>query len=290
VVWAMRRWLNWQSECWCDCRAVEGDQVQDTKIERILFELARLKRWKFAAKTKRMNAEQRQMFEEAMAEDQASLQAQLEALQGKTCKADPTSTPPPDKDSKRKARRRALPEHLGASSTTTSPRAPTAHRRIAASRWCASVRTSPRSRTSRSRSSSCTATSVANGPAQVLPDSGSAPGHLPFAGGEAKSGEAKVRRARGANSLELAGADASDWFGRAFLPRPLSIAGACAIARRAGSMRLALRVAELARVHCIDLEVLEYRTAAGAAASGWLLTVKGKGDKIRQVPVQASQV
>jgi transposase len=87
-------------------------KFKDTKIERILFELARLKRWKFAAKTERMNAEQRQMFEEAMAEDRANLEAQLEALQAKSGKTDSTSTPPADKDVKRKPRRQALPDHL----------------------------------------------------------------------------------------------------------------------------------------------------------------------------------
>jgi hypothetical protein len=51
------------------------------KIEKITFELARLKAWKFAARTERMNAEQRQLFEETLAADQASLEAQLEALQ-----------------------------------------------------------------------------------------------------------------------------------------------------------------------------------------------------------------
>ena len=56
-------------------------KFRDAKIERITFELARLKAWKFAAKTERMNAEQRQLFEETLAADEASLEAQLEALQ-----------------------------------------------------------------------------------------------------------------------------------------------------------------------------------------------------------------
>lgn len=46
-------------------------RFKDTKIERITFELARLKAWKFGARTERMNAEQRQMFEETAAEDEA---------------------------------------------------------------------------------------------------------------------------------------------------------------------------------------------------------------------------
>ena len=57
-------------------------KFRDLKIERITHELARLKAWRFAARTERMNAEQRQLFEETLAADQASLEAQLEALQG----------------------------------------------------------------------------------------------------------------------------------------------------------------------------------------------------------------
>lgn len=62
--------------------AAQGKQIaeqaqaikfKDVKIERITFELARLKAHRFGAKTERMK--QRQMLEEALAEDQASLEA-----------------------------------------------------------------------------------------------------------------------------------------------------------------------------------------------------------------------
>ena len=56
-------------------------KFKDARLERITFELARLKAWKFSARTEAMNAEQRQLFEETLAADEASLQAQLEALQ-----------------------------------------------------------------------------------------------------------------------------------------------------------------------------------------------------------------
>ncbi|KQB60923.1 transposase, partial [Acidovorax sp. SD340] len=56
-------------------------KFKDAKIESITFQLARLKAWKFGAKTEAMNAEQRDIFEETLAADQASLQAQLAALQ-----------------------------------------------------------------------------------------------------------------------------------------------------------------------------------------------------------------
>ena len=55
-------------------------QFKDAKINSIMFELRRLKAWRFDAKTERMNAEQRQLFEETLAADQADLEAQLAAL------------------------------------------------------------------------------------------------------------------------------------------------------------------------------------------------------------------
>ena len=54
--------------------------LRDAKIEKLEFEIARYKRWKFAARTEAMSAEQRRLFEETVLEDEASLQAQLQAL------------------------------------------------------------------------------------------------------------------------------------------------------------------------------------------------------------------
>jgi transposase len=82
-------------------------KFKDTKIERITFELARLKAWKFGARTEAMQAEQRQMFEDTLAEDEADLQAQLAALQGEAESADKSQA-----QTKRKPRREKLPEHL----------------------------------------------------------------------------------------------------------------------------------------------------------------------------------
>ena len=50
-------------------------KFRDVKIERITFELARLKAWKFAARTHAVSAEQRQLFVETLAGDEAGLQA-----------------------------------------------------------------------------------------------------------------------------------------------------------------------------------------------------------------------
>ena len=77
------------------------------KLEKVNFELARLKRWKFGARTEAMTAQQRALFQEALAEDEASLQAQLAALQRDLPQAPKVPKAPP-----RRPRRQALPEHL----------------------------------------------------------------------------------------------------------------------------------------------------------------------------------
>ncbi len=82
-------------------------KFKDAKLERITFELARLKAWKFGAKTEAMNAQQRQMFEDTLAEDQADLEAQLAALHEQ--QSVDAAKPQP---AKRAPRRQALPEHL----------------------------------------------------------------------------------------------------------------------------------------------------------------------------------
>jgi len=83
---------------------------RDAKIESITFQLARFKAWKFGAKTEAMNAEQRALFDETCAADQASLEAQLAALQraaGGGTAPDKQPEPP-----KRQPKREALPAHL----------------------------------------------------------------------------------------------------------------------------------------------------------------------------------
>jgi transposase len=80
---------------------------RDAKLEKVTFELARLKRWKFGAKTEAMTAEQRQMFQDTLLEDEADLEAQLAALQAALPK-----TPAAPKAPRRRPRRQALPDHL----------------------------------------------------------------------------------------------------------------------------------------------------------------------------------
>ena len=80
---------------------------RDAKLEKVTFELARLKRWKFGAKTEAMTADQRQMFQDTLLEDEADLEAQLAALQAALPK-----TPAAPKAPRRRPRRQALPDHL----------------------------------------------------------------------------------------------------------------------------------------------------------------------------------
>ena len=85
----------------------QGIKWRDAKIESITFQLAKLKAWKFGAKTEAMNAEQRDIFEETLCADQASLEAQLATLQGATPGASA-----PQKEPRRQPKREALPAHL----------------------------------------------------------------------------------------------------------------------------------------------------------------------------------
>ena len=91
---------------------------RDAKIESITFQLARLKAWKFGAKTERMNAEQRSIFEETLAADEASLEAQLAALQPALPAQDGQA---PDKKPRRQPKREALAPHLPRVDTRIEP-------------------------------------------------------------------------------------------------------------------------------------------------------------------------
>ena len=86
-------------------------EFKDAKIQSIMFELRRLKAWRFDAKTERMNAEQRQLFEETLAGDEADLEAQLAALRA-AAKESADATDTTDTNTRRQPKRQALPEHL----------------------------------------------------------------------------------------------------------------------------------------------------------------------------------
>jgi transposase len=76
-------------------------------LAKVQFELARLKRWKFGARTESMTAEQRQLFHDTVLEDEADLEAQLAALQAELPQKTAAPKVPPARP-----RRQALPEHL----------------------------------------------------------------------------------------------------------------------------------------------------------------------------------
>jgi transposase len=80
-------------------------KFKDAKIERITFELARLKAWKFGARTEAMSAAQRLLFAETLAEDEADLSAQLAALKGEAGQDKPVGA-------RKRPRREKLPDHL----------------------------------------------------------------------------------------------------------------------------------------------------------------------------------
>jgi len=84
-------------------------KLNDTKIERITFELARLNAWKFGARTEAMDAQQRQIFEDALAEDEADLQAQLQTLH---VHVPPVEALVPGTPGKRQPHREKPPEDL----------------------------------------------------------------------------------------------------------------------------------------------------------------------------------
>jgi hypothetical protein len=133
-------------------------KVRDLKIEKITFELARLRGWKFGAKTEAMNAEQRRLFEETLTEDEAALQAQLRQAKGEPAVNNDTS-------SKRRPKRQPLPadlrwvEHRHEPQDTRCPTPGCGQEMVRVGR------TPARSWMLCLRSSSCIATSTASGPA-----------------------------------------------------------------------------------------------------------------------------
>jgi transposase len=121
-------------------RLTQELRLKETKLQKLTFELARLRALKFGAKTEAMNAEQRRLFEQTLAEDEASLRAQLEALQA--AKAAAEAAAGQDKQAPRRPpRREPLPSTCAGKTTATSPRTRTAPSPAAASRCGASART-----------------------------------------------------------------------------------------------------------------------------------------------------
>ena len=102
-------------------RLESADQAikwRDAKIEKISFELARLKDWRFGAKSERMSAQQRDLFTEDLAADMADLEVRLAALQAAAKQPSPAPEQPA---TKRKPKREPLPDHLPRVDTRVEP-------------------------------------------------------------------------------------------------------------------------------------------------------------------------
>ena len=111
-------------------------QFKDARIESIMFELRRLKAWQFDAKTERMNAQQRQLFEETLAADQAALEAQLAALQAASSDSGDTTPLTPTSAASQRARHCRIIS--SGWNTTTSQRT---RRAAAVKPWCVLAKT-----------------------------------------------------------------------------------------------------------------------------------------------------
>lgn len=79
--------------------------LREARIAALTAEIARLRRVQFAARSERMNPDQRDLFAETMAADLAAVEAQLEALRAE-------DAPPARRAPRAVARRKPLPEHL----------------------------------------------------------------------------------------------------------------------------------------------------------------------------------
>ncbi len=80
---------------------------QSALIEKLKFELARLKRWRFGKSTEGLSAEQLALWETELDGDIAALQARLDALEGEKNRAGKAAD-----EHKRQPKRRPLPDSL----------------------------------------------------------------------------------------------------------------------------------------------------------------------------------
>ena len=122
----LRQMVREQRDCIAerDTRLAERDATivanqrtlceRDALIGKLTYELKRLRRMQFAAQSERMDAIQRGLFDEAMAEDIAAVEAALEAAQAK-------GIAPAPKPPRAKSTRRALPPELERVTTIHEP-------------------------------------------------------------------------------------------------------------------------------------------------------------------------
>lgn len=111
---AARAFIERQTQALAEHRSLIASKdreitLRDAQLEKLKFEIARFRRWRFGAKAEAMSAEQRRLFEETLVEDEASLQARLEQLRAQAAAA---AVAERAKKAPRQPRRQALPEHL----------------------------------------------------------------------------------------------------------------------------------------------------------------------------------
>jgi transposase len=94
-------------------RLLQELRLKEVINEKLAFELATLKRLKFAAKSEAFNSEQRSLLEDALEEDLKAVAKELAALQAIKPEADASTDSPAVADSaNNKPRRQPLPAHL----------------------------------------------------------------------------------------------------------------------------------------------------------------------------------
>jgi transposase len=94
-------------------RLLQELRLKEVINEKLAFELATLKRLKFAAKSEAFNFEQRSLLEDALEEDLKAVAKELAALQAVKPEADVSIDSPAVADSaNNKPRRQPLPAHL----------------------------------------------------------------------------------------------------------------------------------------------------------------------------------
>ena len=115
----LRRMVREQQACIAERDATIASnkstlRERDALIGKLTYELKRLHRMQFAAQSERMDTVQRGLFDEAMAEDIAAVEAALEAAQAK-------GVAPAPKAPRTKPQRRALPPELERVTTVHEP-------------------------------------------------------------------------------------------------------------------------------------------------------------------------
>lgn len=93
----------------------ETIRSKDIKIELLTLELARLKRFRFAAKSEALSGNQLKLFEEIFDEDIAAIEAEIERI---ACETEQSDGAPVSQLKRPRADRQPLPAHLKRTSSS----------------------------------------------------------------------------------------------------------------------------------------------------------------------------